>query len=110
VDNLRNTLIPATFTDATYENSWVSFGSSHYGAGYRLAGKTVSLRGLVKNGTAGSAIFTLPSSIRPTKQLLIPTVANNAFGVIEINTTGTVKNRVGATNYVSLDGISFELD
>ena len=99
------------FVNATYENSWVTHNISVcYPASYRLTGKMVSLRGLVKDGTAGSTIFTLPSTMRPTKQLLIPTVANNAFGVIEINSDGTVKNRVGATNYVSLDGISYELD
>jgi hypothetical protein len=64
---LRATLIPATFTDATYENSWVTYSAAYYPAGYRLAGKTVSLRGFVKSGSSGSVIFTLPANIRPTK-------------------------------------------
>jgi hypothetical protein len=110
VDNLRNTLIPATFTDATYENSWVSFGSPHYDAGYRLAGKTVTLRGVVKNGTVGASIFTLPSNMRPTKSLVMVVLSNSAIGRVTIVSNGTVVVSSGNNAWVSLDGISFELD
>jgi hypothetical protein len=103
-------LIPATFTDATYENSWVSYGSPHYGAGYRLAGKTVTLRGVVKNGTVGASIFTLPSNMRPTKNLIMVVLSNGAIGRVTIVSDGTVVVSTGNNAWVSLDGISFELD
>lgn len=110
LSSLRSTLIPATFTDATYENSWVSYGSPHYGAGYRLAGKTVTLRGVVKNGTVGTSVFTLPSNMRPTKSLIMVVLSNSAIGRVTIVSDGTVVVSNGNNAWVSLDGISFELD
>lgn len=103
-------VLPEDFTDAIYQNSWVTNSPSHYAAGYRLFGKKVMLRGLVKGGTIGTTIFTLPANMRPSKQMFISTIANNAFAVAEINPDGTVRTRVGSNAYFSLDGISFELN
>lgn len=114
--NLNNGLIVhkfgsnTSFTDAVYENSWETYSGSHNNAGYRVSGKTVYFRGLVKSGTVPSVIFTLPIEIRPTKQLLISTISENAFACFEVNNDGSVKARVGSNGYFSLEGCFFELD
>lgn len=97
--------IPVTFT-----NSWVNYDTTTFGAcAYRKdASGTVFLKGLVKTGTMGTGIFTLPAGYRPEKTCHIATIANGAFAGINIAyATGIVMAQYGSNVWFSLDGISF---
>lgn len=90
------------------QNSWTNYGSPHASAGYciDLMG-FVHLRGVVKSGTIGAAIFTLPNGYWPSGQLLLPVISNGAIGRVDINSSGVVTATAGSNTYVSLDGIVF---
>lgn len=128
-DNASVYSLPSTWTPANYDtpaisglqawqtptllNGWVAYGSPYAPAAYYLGpeGK-VHLRGLVKSGTPGSTIFTLPAGYRPETKLLVATVGSAGSGdvvmTVIINTDGTVvSNHSSANTYVTLDNISF---
>lgn len=99
------------FIPVTFANSWVNFGSTFAGAGYRMEpGGVVRIRGLIKSGTVSSTLpaFTLPPGYRPKFQCLHATSANGAIGRIDILTDGRVCiTNAASTAFVQLDGLSF---
>lgn len=94
-----------------YSNSWVDFGGSEAtGAFYKDALGRVHLRGTVKSGTAGAAIFTLPSGYRPGATRNFAIDAGGTPASLSITSAGVVTPSAAAGNtQVSLDGVSFEL-
>jgi hypothetical protein len=107
LDTKANAAQPA-FTTPTLLNSWV-----HYGAPFNVPGHfkdtlgIVHLRGLVKNGGAGTTIFTLPAGSRPVGTELFAVIANGAFGEARVDSSGSVLHVSGSNAYFSLDGITF---
>lgn len=93
---------------------WVNYGSGYPTAAFKkYPDGRVRLKGLVKNGTLGQPIFTLPVGYRPPDpapgaQLIFATVATSAFGEIRIGPDGLVVVQAGTTTFVSLDGIEFD--
>lgn len=112
IPNTDNTWI----TPSPLTNSWVTYDADPGGwsaPGYmRDHNGFVHLRGLMKNGTVGSAMFTLPAGYRPTGgDLLISTISNGAVGRIKIGTNGQVVPESPSSNaWVALDGITFKAD
>ena len=93
----------------TFENSWVNSGGSVNPAGYMKDSLGfVHLRGSVKTGTAGTAIFTLPAGYRPAYKEVQVTVENGAIASIDIEADGLVSNQIGGNTALSLDGITFK--
>jgi len=98
-------------TSPAFTNSWVNYGSGYNTcAYYKDAVGFVHLKGLVKSGTDGSAIFTLPAGYRPAAKELLSASSNDAYGRIDIATTGTVTPSAGTTSptWVCLDGLMFK--
>jgi hypothetical protein len=92
-----------------FANSWVNYGPGYPSAAYcKDAGGFVHLTGLVKSGTVGATIFTLPAGYRPSNQLSFACVSNSAFGQLVINSSGTVFVYIGNNTSVSLDGVTFD--
>lgn len=98
-----------TWTAVTFANSWVNYGGAHAVAAYgKTAEGMVVLKGLVKDGTVGSTMFTLPADFRPAQACRFGTIANGAGGRIDITTGGAVSLATGGSNvYVSLNHILF---
>jgi hypothetical protein len=108
----------------TAGGKFTNYGASFNPAGYYLDPfGVVHLRGLVNyNGSAaGSIMFTLPESLRPANQWLVPAVlsetvggvSQTGIGRIDIHTNGEVQINVyskNVTQWVSLDGITFTLN
>jgi hypothetical protein len=93
---------------AVYQNSWVDFGGTATGAAYfKDSHGVVHLRGLVKNGVIGQAIFTLPAGFRPPFDMNFPAVSAGAFGVLGITPAGLVVPSIGNNAWFSLDGFTF---
>ncbi len=102
------TLPDETFIAPTLLNSWVAFGGTGNPPGYfKDAHGVVHLRGLVKSGTVGAAIFTLPAGYRPANQELFACVSNDAFGRLDVTSAGNVTLAVGSNVFASLDGVIF---
>lgn len=101
----------------TYIDGWSypSFSGAwaNYGSGWALASYMkdpfgiVHLQGLVKSGTSGTAIFTLPTGYRPEYTQILPTFTDTGIGQIRIGADGIVTHTNGGTGYISLSGMSF---
>lgn len=93
---------------SAFTNSWTNYGFGLPDAAYRKIGRTVYLRGHIKDGSAlETAAFTLPTGFRPSANEGIAVSSANAFGRISVNTDGTVVPAVGNTGEFSLGGVSF---
>lgn len=101
--------VPTEWTAPTFQNSWTNYGSGFRDAAYRKVGDRVELRGLVKNGTMSTAMFTLPEGHRPTGVEIFSTAAADAFGEVRIYNDGQVQFVIGSNTWVTLDGLSFSV-
>lgn len=71
---------------------------------------TVHLRGVVKTGATGSAIFTLPVRYRPEFLTTLATWCTPGLATVTISTVGVVTQATGRTatsDSIALDGLSF---
>lgn len=88
----------------TFTNSWVNYDTTYTLASYiKDPLSWIHIRGLVKSGTSGTSVFTLPSGYRPSRALRVPSIANAAYGYIDIGTDGTVV-ATGNNAWFSLTG------
>ncbi len=98
-------------TEGLFLNAWVNYGAPYNNAAYfKGADQIVRLRGLVKNGAIGTAIFTLPAGYRPAGSMIVATASNGTFGLVQIDANGTVGVYAGNNTYVSLENITFSAE
>ena len=95
-----------------FENSWTNYNTSTHQscAFYKDSFGIVRLKGAVSTGTISSSIFTLPVGYRPLKSINQTVLSNGAFGIIQINSSGTVICTTGTNTIVSLDNIAFRAE
>lgn len=92
-------------------NGWANYGlDNHAVAGYRKEGKHVTIKGLVMNGTSGSAIFNLPAGFRPSEILIFCAMTNDGVARIDVRPDGDVISYYGGNNFQSLSQISYFID
>jgi len=96
----------------TLLNSWINYGGGYNPAGYfKDSFGIVHLRGTVKSGTIGQAIFTLPVGYRPAYKEILITIshdgANEKLSRCDVQADGNVVSCFGSNTYYSLDGITF---
>lgn len=97
-----------TTGNAVFAGSWVNFGGTNESAQYyRDPWGRVYIGGIVKSGTIGTTIFTLPAGYRPEEAKIYPVVSNGVFGICTVNPDGTVVASAGNNTYFTLSGISF---
>jgi hypothetical protein len=97
--------------EPAFENGWENFGSDLAVAAFRkLPTGMVTIKGLVKNGTANTTIFTLPAGYRPSdRRIFSVEISYNVHARITVGTDGTIAvtgGAAGQTTYTSLE-ISF---
>jgi hypothetical protein len=92
-----------TSGEPAFENSWVNAGGNDTSAAfYKDPWGMVHIKGLVKNGTVNTTIFTLPIGHRPNKDTNLASIANNAFCRLRISSDGTVSQIVGSNVWLSI--------
>jgi len=95
------------WTPLTLVNSWTNFGAGTVPAAYRVIGDTVDLRGVIKSGTTGTPVATLP--IHPALIEIFSVQADSGGARVDINNLGQIIVRSyfsGGTNArLSLSGI-----
>lgn len=102
-------LLPLVWTTPTYLNNWVTFDSNFFTGQYtKDAAGRVHLRGRMKDGIVGGAIFVLPVGYRPSKYLTFAVSSNLEFGVCGIVPNGNVMTWIGSNADFNLDGVSFD--
>jgi hypothetical protein len=100
--------VALSWTNATLQNSWVSFGSPYASAGYSKDGAgIVRLRGAIKSGTSGAVAFTLASGYRPPYQIYVPMIYNGGVNYCLIATSGEVTPTAPNNGLVIFECISF---
>ena len=105
---------PASYTgwsNIPLSNGWVSDSGTTYSTVQytKTSDNLVSLKGLLRNGTAssGTTMGTLPAGCRPSENLLMATVSNQAHARVDIQSDGRILFRTGSASWLSLDGITF---
>jgi hypothetical protein len=97
----------AAWTNATYQNGWATYNTGSDLKYRKMADGMVTLRGEVKNGTAGAVIATLPAGYRPAYRLAAAckaTFTANTFRDLTIGSDGTITPDAGASNaYVAVN-------
>lgn len=86
-----------------FAGTWVDFGGVFQVAQYRKVGDVVQVRGFVKSGTIGTAVFTLPTGLRPPADLLFATVSNSLFGTIYVTSAGAFTANTGSNASFSIN-------
>lgn len=104
-------LQPGLWQTPAFVNSWVNYGGGYNNAGYfKDAFGLVRLRGLIMNGTVGSACFVLPIGYKPAARVLFAAISNSAIGRVDVLTTGEVVPTSPSVNaWVSLEGLAFRV-
>lgn len=102
-------ITPAWTVVSSFSNSWVDSGATYYSARYmKDPHGIVRLAGRIKDGTIGSAAFTLPTGYRPAYTLQFAVLSNNDIGKIQVNSDGEVTPASPAVNtWVQLDNVAF---
>jgi hypothetical protein len=91
-----------------FQSSWVNFGSGNEPARFWIdPWKVVHLSGVVKSGTIGQPIFTLPGGYRPENYQEFAIISNGVFGRVGVDAAGIVTAVSGNNASVWLSGISF---
>ncbi|MCP4712344.1 MAG: hypothetical protein GY869_27295 [Planctomycetes bacterium] len=93
-------------------NGWIDYGGGYNAAGYfKDSVGVVHLRGLVKSGSVGQVIFTLPVGYRPAGRAIHPVMTYlNVMGRVDITASGEVILIYGSNAWVSLENITFRAD
>lgn len=100
-----------TSGNPNFSNSWVNYGSGYAVAAFcKDSYGIVRLRGVVKNGTVSTTIFTLPAGYCPDQtasaRYTYSVASLGTAGSVAIDNTGAVI-APGYNTFVPLDGISF---
>lgn len=110
---LRNPFPPVQepWQSLTLQNGWVNFGGAYAPARYcKDSFGLVIIEGIIRNGTAGAIVATLPTAYRPQYQLAFQTAANDGVqGRFIVGTNGAITHLNGATTGTFLIGIHYRL-
>lgn len=99
------------WTAPTLSGAWANTGTGFNSAGFFVdPWGIVHLRGVVKTGAVGSAIFTLPKGYRPEATEKLATWCTSGVATVTVSTAGVVTEatgRGGTTDSITLDGLTF---
>lgn len=102
------------WTYVTFQSSWADYDTSGTWAraAYRRIGDVVYVRGLVKDGTIGQPVFTLPAGFRPPGStgkgsVIFPTYTATGVGRVDVEPSGIVRAHTGSNGYFSLSVVQF---
>lgn len=106
------TTLPIGWRDVVFENSWVNFDSRT--VQYQKSGDGwVRFRGLAKNGTIGTTMFTLPVGFRPDWRQSADqhwaVASNGAFGFVTVSGNGIVNCGVGSNIWIDFSTVAFKV-
>lgn len=95
-----------------FQNGWLNYDAIQAQAAFkRSADGTVFVKGLVKSGTIGTTVFTLPEGFRPLEPRLFSNNTwdgtNYIIGRVDVAISGGVVAVVGGNPHFSLDSIVF---
>jgi hypothetical protein len=92
-----------------YQNGWLNYDNTYGPAGYRRIGGITYLRGLVRSGSLGQVIYTLPAGYRPGVKTLFAVHSGAGLGRLDVGTDGAVIHVSGSNDYYAVN-VSFPAD
>jgi hypothetical protein len=96
--------------EPAFANGWLNYNTSSK-ARFRIDPLgVVRITGIVKSGTTGVGIFTLPVGFRPVAQVDFQTVSAGVEGRVSVDTNGIVYAEGGSNTYLYLDGVQFDTE
>ncbi|MCR4297515.1 MAG: hypothetical protein NUV75_01995 [Gallionella sp.] len=104
-------IVPEVLQTVALQNSWVNFGGTEITFGYwKDSVGMVHIQGGIKSGTvtAGTLVFTLPSSYRPYAVIELGGFSDSGYWAITIDAAGAATIKLAPANtFASLNGMSF---
>lgn len=96
----------------TLLNGWTDFGGIYETIGYMKDELGfVHIKGMVKDGSVGAILFTLPKGYRPLKFQYHPCFSRDVLNTLTIRDNGDVFIPASASNvWLTLNGISFKAE
>ncbi|KKL75063.1 hypothetical protein LCGC14_2058640 [marine sediment metagenome] len=93
--------------EPAFANSWINLDAAIYPSmSFRkIISGDIHVQGVVKNGTIGLTIFTLPVGYVPNRTIMFAAVANGAFAQSTILSTGAVVASSGSNVWFSVGTI-----
>lgn len=109
VDDQSFNMQTGWISPTTLAGAWQNYNLTlFHGFGYRvMPDGVVKLRGMVKSGTTGTAVYNLPLNLRPIRHLLTTSQCSGGICRIDIRSDGDIRIYASANAWVSLDNISF---
>jgi hypothetical protein len=106
--NISGSITQEAWIAPTFQNSWTNYGATWETAGYYKDKQgVIHMKGLVRNGTASTAIFTLPTGYRPNLDRHLNVLSNDKACILYVYANGTVVPHSGcSTTWISLE-VSF---
>lgn len=95
--------------EPAFANGWTNFGGGESVANFYKYRERVYLGGLVKSGTVGATMFTLPVGYRPGGNVRFAVISNGAFGYFSIDSAGAANLGVGSNVFVDLSPVNFQV-
>jgi len=87
--------------EPAFENKWVNNGDGFVAARFKKVNGEIIVQGVVKDGDAGTVIFTLPEGYRPDSKI--------KFDNATVGSDGAVTHTGDGNTEVSLNDIRFAL-
>lgn len=81
---------PTAWTNPTFMNGWVNYGTPYAPVQYRKVGDLAYIRGLMKSGATSAVAFMMPIGFRPPQTLQFPAQAGGLFSFFEVLSSGEV--------------------
>lgn len=113
ITDKRRLYLQEAWVAPTMVNSWVNYDTDNTNElmGYmKDTNGFVHFKGRIKSGTVGSTIFTLPTGYRPLRTKCFSVVSNNAYGQINIYSTGAVVCNIGNNASVFFENVIFKAE
>lgn len=85
-------------TSIGFSGTWVNFGGVYSVLQYKRVGPRIYIRGTIKSGTSGTAVFTLPVGFRPPTQIRLAIDCAGGHGFAEVQSSGVVTVTGATTN------------
>ena len=96
-------------SEPAFQNSWTNYNSYLVSPFYATAGfykdsqGFVHLKGLVRSGTIGAVIFTLPVGFRPLERHILSSISGAGATRMDVHANGEVQHGGSSNDWVALD-------
>lgn len=112
-DDSVDQILVEDWVTPTFSGAWANAGGTSNPCGFWMdPWGVLHLRGVVKTGATGSAIFTLPPRRRPLFTETLATWCTAGLATVTVSAVGVVtaaSGRTASSDSITLDGLTFRV-